>query len=158
MNYHIRPANQTDLQSILALIHRKAAFDNCPDSITATQDKLQNTLFSAQPMAYILLAEIDNSPIGFASYYFTYSSFLAQPGIWLDDIFIESDRRNQTIGTQLIQQLCQIAHRHGCGRIDWTVNVKNSAGIRFYERIGATLKKEVHLCRLSSEAIAQHVA
>ena len=106
-------------------------------------------------MAYILLAETDKaheSPVGYASYHFTYSTFLAQPSIWLDDIFVESTHRNQAIGTQLIEQLCQISQHRGCGRIDWTVDVNNAAGIRFYERMGARLKKEVYLCRLTSDA------
>ena len=160
MPYPIRTASPADLSNLLALIHHKAAFDGCPNSVTATREKLQNTLFSSQPMAYVLLAETndsDSSPIGFASYHFTYSTFLAQPSIWLDDIFVESAHRNQAIGRQLIEQLCQIAHRRGCGRIDWTVDVNNAAGIRFYERMGAQLRKEVHLCRLTAEAISQRL-
>lgn len=112
-------------------------------------------------MAHILIAETrnpDDSPIGFASYHFTYSTFLAQPSIWLDDIFVESTYRNQAIGTQLIEQLCQIAQHRGCGRIDWTVNINNDAGIRFYQRMGARLKTEVHLCRLTSDAITQRLS
>ena len=158
--YRIRPATQTDLPNLLALIHQKADFDGCPNSVTATLEKLKNTLFSAQPMAYVLLAEpedIQQQPIGFASYHFTYSTFLAQSCLWLDDIFVRRDRRNQSIGTQLIQQLCQIAQNGNCERIDWTVNVQNQAGIRFYQRIGAQLKKEVYLCRLSSQTIAQNI-
>ena len=160
MTYQIRAANAADLSDLTALIHHKAAFDGCPEKVTATREKLQNTLFSTQPMAHVLLAEDSNSdisPVGFASYHFTYSTFLAQPSIWLDDIFIESAHRNQSIGTQLIKQLCQIARQHGCDRIDWTVNVNNAAGIRFYQRMGARLKKEVYLCRLTSEAIAQRL-
>lgn len=160
MTYRIRPANLADLSNLLTLIHHKAAFDGCPNSVTATPEKLRNTLFSAQPIAHILLVETDSSndsPVGFASYHFTYSTFLAQPNIWLDDIFVESTHRNRAIGTQLIEQLCQTAQRHGCGRIDWTVNVNNAAGIRFYQRMGARLKKEVHLCRLTSDAIDQRL-
>ena len=160
MAYRIRTANLADLSDLLALINRKAAFDGCPNSVTATREKLQNTLFSAPPMAYVLLAEdndFSSSPIGFASYHFTYSTFLAQPSIWLDDIFVESAHRNRAIGKQLIEQLCQIAHHRGCGRIDWTVDINNAAGIRFYERMGARLRKEVHLCRLTAEAIAQRM-
>ena len=158
MNYRIRAANLEDLSSILTLIHHKAAFDGCPNSVTATYEKLKSTIFSDRPMAHILLAESDRPdtlPVGFASYHFTYSTFLAQPSIWLDDIFIESDHRNQSIGTRLIEQLCQIARQHNCGRIDWTVDVDNAAGIRFYQRMGARLKTEVHLCRLDSETILQ---
>jgi GNAT superfamily N-acetyltransferase len=160
MHYHLRSANINDLQNLLALIHAKAAFDGCPNAVTATTEKLEQTLFAAQPMAYVLLAEVekgDEPPIGFASYHFTYSTFLAQPSLWLDDLFVRSEHRNQAIGTQFIQQLCHIAHRQGCGRIDWTVNVSNHSGIRFYQRMGGKLQTEVHLCRLNGEAIAQHV-
>ena len=158
MSYYIRSARREDLSNILTLIHHKAAFDGCPNGVTATYEKLESTLFSDRPMAHILIVETDRPdkpPVGFASYHFTYSTFLAQPGIWLDDIFIERDYRNQSIGTQLIERLCQIAHQHHCGRIDWTVDVNNAAGIRFYQRMGARLKTEVHLCRLDAEAILQ---
>lgn len=154
MTYHIRAANQKDLSNILTLIHHKASFDGCPNSVTATNDKLKSTLFCPRPLAHILLVESDNPdepPVGFASYHFTYSTFLAQPSIWLDDIFVESAHRNQSIGTQIVEQLCQIALRHNCGRIDWTVDVNNTAGIRFYQRMGAKLQTEVHLCRLTSD-------
>lgn len=158
MAYRIRKASLDDLTDILRLIQRKAVFDGCPERVAATREKLEKTLFAARPMAYILLVETDSAddlPVGFASYHFTFSTFLAQPSIWLDDIFVESAHRNRGIGTQLIEQLCQTASDRDCGRIDWTVDVNNAAGIRFYQRISARLKKEVYLCRMTSEAIAQ---
>ena len=172
MHYSIHPAVPADLQHLLQLIHLKAEFDGCPNAVTATADKLNNTLFTPQPMAHVLLAKTQSDthskeqnkgpsgpmPIGFASYHFTYSTFLAQPSLWLDDLFVMRDYRNQAIGARLIQQLCEIAERHGCGRIDWTVNIHNNAGIRFYERMGARLQTQVHLCRLNQEAIQQHVS
>ncbi|WP_121971005.1 GNAT family N-acetyltransferase [Leptolyngbya sp. BC1307] len=159
MPHHIRPATAADLHTLLGLIHLKAEFDGCPAAVTATAEKLNNTLFSSQPLAHVLLAETDSDiPVGFASYHFTYSTFRAQPSLWLDDLFIKSEHRNQSIGTDLIQRLCQIAHEHGCGRIDWTVDIHNQGGIRFYERMGGKLQTQVHLCRLSQAAIAQHVS
>ena len=158
MTYRIRSACSTDLSNILTLIHRKAVFDGCPNSVTATPEKLEKTLFCSQPLAHILLAETKDSsdpPVGFASYHFTYSTFLAQPCLWLDDIFVESDRRNQGMGARLVHRLCQIAQQHDCGRIDWTVNINNDAGIRFYQRMGAKLKTEVYLCRLDPKAVNQ---
>lgn len=153
----IREAIAPDLPQIMRLIHLKAEFDGCPQSVRATLPKLKDTLFTQTPMAYVLLAETTDSPnpIGFASYHFTYSTFLAQPSIWLDDLFIESAHRNQSIGTQLIQTLCKIARARSCGRVDWTVDVENQAGIRFYQRIGAQLQTQVHLCRLDQTAIEQ---
>jgi ribosomal protein S18 acetylase RimI-like enzyme len=163
MRYTIRPATPADLQNLLALIHLKAKFDGCPSAVTATAKKLNNTVFAKQPLAHVLLVEVDQvdlsvdqiSPIGFLSYYFTYSTFLAQPSLWMDDLFLKSEYRNQKIGTHLMQQLCQIAHRQGCQRIDWTVNVHNSAGIRFYQRVGGRLQNQVSLCRLDQSAILQ---
>ncbi|MEL7224099.1 MAG: GNAT family N-acetyltransferase [Cyanobacteria bacterium P01_D01_bin.36] len=96
---------------------------------------------------------VRSTPIGFASYHFTYSTFLARPGLWLDDLFIQPEYRNQAIGTRLIQSLCKIAQQHNCGRIDWTVDVENTAGIRFYRRMGGQLQTQVHLCRLDRPSI-----
>lgn len=158
MRYTIRPASPDDLQDLLNLIHLKAEFDGCPSAVTATAEKLSSTVFAEPPLAHILLAEVNQaadkiSPIGFASYYFTYSTFLAQPNLWMDDLFLKSEYRNQTVGARLIQQLCQIAYRQGCGRIDWTVNIHNQAGIRFYQRMGGRLQTQVSLCRLDQDAI-----
>ena len=162
----IRAAIAADLPEIMRLIRLKSEFDGCPHTVQATPQKLKDTLFSPRPMAYILLAEVSkksasekstskkSAPIGFASYHFTYATFLAQPSIWLDDLFITSGYRNQSIGTRLIQTLCEIAQDHGCGRIDWTVDINNAAGIHFYQRIGAQLQTQVHLCRLNQSGIA----
>ncbi len=159
--YRTRSATRTDLQSLIQLIHLKADFDGCPNAVTATAEKLDKTLFGPQPMAHILLADLlaesnlGTSPVGFASYHFTYSTFRAQPSIWLDDLFVKPEYRNQGIGTRLIQQLCQIATDYGCGRIDWTVNIHNQSGIRFYQRMGGKLQTQVHLCRLDQAAISR---
>ncbi|MEL6855998.1 MAG: GNAT family N-acetyltransferase [Cyanobacteria bacterium J06607_13] len=163
---HIRPATITDLPRILELIHLKAEFDGCPEAVEATAEALTTTLFCDRPMAHILLAENDaatntsaqtrpTSPLGFASYHFTYSTFLAKPGLWLDDLFVRSEHRNRAIGATLIQTLCSIASQHSCGRIDWTVDVNNQAGIRFYQRMQGQLQTQVHLCRLNKPAIDQ---
>jgi len=154
---HIRPAIATDIPHLLSLIHQKAAFDGCPQAVKATAQKLETTLFSSTPLAHVLLVETptqsNTALIGFASYHFTYSTFLAQPSLWLDDLFLQSEYRSQGIGTQLIQTLCQVAHQHHCGRIDWTVDVDNAAGIRFYQRVGGQLQTQVHLCRLNQSSI-----
>ena len=153
--YRIRSATSADLPTLIQLIHLKADFDGCPSAVTATAAKLDKTLFGSQPMAHILLAEGDPNalPVGFASYHFTYSTFRAQPSLWLDDLFLKTEHRNQGIGACLVQQLCQIAADHDCGRIDWTVNIHNQAGIRFYQRMGGQLQTQVHLCRLDQAAI-----
>ncbi|OKH17950.1 GNAT family N-acetyltransferase [Hydrococcus rivularis NIES-593] len=150
----IREATKSDLPIILKLIYLKAQFDGCPESVEATLQKLEDTLFCNNPIEFILLAEIDREIIGFASYHYIYSTFLAQTCLWLNDLYIKPERRGKGIGTALIERLCQIAQENNCGRIDWTVSINNPKGIKFYERIGATIIQKVRLCRLDKNAIA----
>ena len=140
----------------MELIRLKAEFDGCPESVQATPEKLENDFFGQKPLAFVLLAEIDQNPVGFATYHFTYSSFLAKPGIWLDDLYIKAEHRSNGIGEKLIQHLCEIAQLKGCGRIDWTVAANNERGIKFYHKIGAKIIQKVRLCRLDSKAISSN--
>ncbi|NJN85251.1 MAG: GNAT family N-acetyltransferase [Leptolyngbyaceae cyanobacterium SL_7_1] len=140
----------------MQLIHLKAAFDGCPEAVMATADRLKQDLFGEAPLSSVLLVEISGDIIGFATYHSIYSTFLAKPGLWLDDLFLKPQFRGQGIGTQLMQRLCEIAIETGCERIDWTVAVGNNLGIQFYEKIGATIQQEVRLCRLHRKAIERH--
>lgn len=151
----IRAATFADLSTLMELIHLKAQFDGCPAAVTATRDRLQHGLFSDLPLCSVLLAEVDGQVVGFASYYAIYSTFLAKPGIWLEDLFVKAPYRHQRIGQTLMMHLCQIAQSNGCERVDWTVAVQNTSGQRFYQRIGATISDRVKLCRLNGEAIAR---
>lgn len=153
----IRAAAPTDIDSIMELLHLKAEFDGCPDALVATADQLKSDLFGETSLASVLLAEVDQQIVGFATYHRIYSTFLAKPGIWLDDLFIKAEFRSQKIGRALVSHLCQIAHDTGCARIDWTVDTQNLRGQKFYRQIGAEIKDDVRLCRLDLEAIAVHL-
>ena len=155
--FSIREAKVSDIPLIIDLIHLKAQFDGCPESVEATPQRLEETLFGQQPLAFILLAHSDGNPVGFATYHRIYSTFLAQPGIWLDDLFIKVEYRRRGIGEALIERLCQEAQQIGGGRIDWTVAVDNSPAIQFYEKMGAKVK-QVRVCRLDRQAIARHTS
>jgi GNAT superfamily N-acetyltransferase len=146
----IRIAERNDLETILDFILAKAKFDNAEYALQATLDKLANTLFCDQPLAYVLLAEIENKSIGFALYFYTYSSFLAQPGIWLDDLFVQPQMRHQGIGTALINYLANLGKIKNCGRIEWTVSVHNSPAVDFYQQQGAKILSDIRLCRLEA--------
>jgi GNAT superfamily N-acetyltransferase len=142
----IRTAAPEDVPSILSLIHKKAAFDNGMDSdctpLQATETKLRQTLFGDIPFAKVLLVERSGQAIGFALYYFRYSSFAAQPSIWLDDLYLEPDARGQGIGKALMVELAQQARRHSCSHIGWTASKKNDRGIGFYQALGAEIMGE----------------
>jgi GNAT superfamily N-acetyltransferase len=154
-NISIREANQRDIPAIMELIHLKAEFDGCPKSVEATSQKLEIDLFGEKPLAFVLLAEVDRDAIGLATYYFTYSTFLAKPGIWLDDLYIKAEHRSHRVGQALMLRLRQIGQEKGCGRIDWTVAVSNERGIKFYERIGAKIINKVKLCRLDGQELSK---
>ena len=152
-NVVIRNAQSDDIITIMELLQLKAEFDGYPDSVEATAQKLGADLFGENPLAFVLLAAVNGNPVGFATYHFIYSTFLAKPGIWLDDLYLRSTHRGKGIGQTLIRYLCQIAKENGCGRIDWTVATTNDRGINFYEKVGAKVRREVRVCRLDSAAI-----
>ncbi|NEP04133.1 MAG: GNAT family N-acetyltransferase [Okeania sp. SIO2G4] len=144
----IREAVPSDIKIIMELLYLKARFDGCPESLKATTEQLNNDLFGTTPLTSILLAEVGGKAVGFASYHRIYSTFLAKPGIWLDDLYLKAEYRGKKIGTALMTRLYQIAEETGCGRIDWTVNINNDNGIQFYEKMGANIIEKVRLCRL----------
>ncbi|MFN6487424.1 MULTISPECIES: GNAT family N-acetyltransferase [unclassified Nostoc] len=152
-NIFIRDANKKDIPAIMELIHLKAEFDGCPESVEATLQKLEIDLFQEKPLAFVLLAEVDGDTIGLATYHFIYSTFLAKPGIWLDDLYVKAEYRSQQVGQALMLRLRHIGKEKGCGRIDWTVAVSNERGINFYERMGAKIINKVKLCRLHGQEL-----
>lgn len=154
-NISIRDANQRDIPTIMELIHLKAEFDGCPESVEATPQKLEIDLFGEKPLAFVLLAEVDGDIIGLVTYHFIYSTFLAKPVIWLDDLYVKAEHRSHKVGQALMLRLGKIGQEKGCGKIDWTVAVSNERGIKFYERIGAKIINKVKLCRLDSQALSK---
>lgn len=154
----IRDVQQKDIPIIIELIHLNAEFDGCHESVEATPDKLKADLFGEKPLALVLLAEIDRNTIWFATYYFIYLTFLAKPGIWLEDLYVKAEHRSNKVGQALMLRLCQIAQEKGCGRIDWTVAGSNERAIKFYEKVGANIVQRARLCRLNSKTIASNAS
>jgi len=154
----IRPATPDDLPLILRFIHQKAAFDGCPEMVEATPERLSEALFGDVPTAGVLFAEVAGEPVGFASYYRTYSTFLARPGIWLDVLFVVEPMRSQGIGRALLAHLAAMVEQMGGGRLEWTAARTNDRGLAFYQRNGAERQDAVHLMRLDRQAIAAMIA
>lgn len=151
----IREAELADLEIIQSFIEQKSEFDGVAHLLEATPDKLKPTLFVDSPLVRVLLAEVAGTAVGFAMFYASYSSLLAQPCLWLDDLFVQSHFRGLGIGTTLLKSLAQIAESTNCGRIEWTVNTRNAAGIAFYEKQGARILGNIRVCRIDGSAIAQ---
>lgn len=153
-----RCATIADIPIILELIKLKSEFDGFPDSVKATPELLERGLFSNSPQAQVLFAELDGQVIGMASFHNHFSTFLARPGIWLDDLFIRDRYRSLGAGEALMIRLAEICLAQGGARIEWSTAARNALGIKFYERIGSVIFQGSRLTRLSEDALTRLVA
>jgi GNAT superfamily N-acetyltransferase len=158
MPLSIRPAAVTDVALILQFIRGLADYEKLQAEVEATEDKLRATLFPAdgRPAAECVLAFLDDVPAGFAIFFTNYSTFLAKPGLYLEDLFVPPDLRGKGVGKALLLHLAQLAHRRGCGRMEWTVLDWNQPAIEFYESVGARRMKEWQICRLTGSDLARY--
>jgi len=155
----IRPAQPEDVPLILEFIRGLADYEKLTDGVEATEEKLRRTLFPEDhhtAAAHCVLAIAGGAPAGFALYFFNYSTFLAQPGLYLEDLFVQPEFRGRGIGKALLLHLAKIANTRGCGRMEWTVLDWNQPAIGFYEKLGARRMREWQICRLSGPALAQY--
>ncbi len=150
---NIRFASRSDVDDILSLIRAKAEFDGCLHLLKAQEKEIEEAFFSQSPKAEAIVAEIDGKIIGIATFYAIYSTFVAKPGIWLDDLFVYESFRKSGAGAKLVKKLCSIARSRGCGRIDWIVARDNENGRGFYDSLGAQIFEEVRHARLDEFAI-----
>lgn len=150
-------ATEDDLPIILRFIQDLAVYERLRDKCVANLDKLRKTLFTGPPAAEVLIARIDGNPVGFALFFPSYSTFLAQPGIYLEDLFVDPAARGKGVGFALLASLAQLAVERGSGRLEWAVLTWNQLAIDFYERIGARPMTDWRTYRLEGDALT-HVA
>lgn len=149
----IRPATAGDVAEILRLIRALAAYEKLADEVVATEDALRQTLFGARPAAEVLLAEVRGRTVGLALYFHNYSTFLARPGLYLEDLFVEPEFRGQGIGKALLAAVARLAVQRGCGRFEWAVLDWNAPAIEFYRSLGARPLNDWTLFRVTGEAL-----
>lgn len=149
----VGPAQPNDVPAIGQLIQALADYEKLAHEVTGQVENLTQHLFGDRPYAEALLARVDDQPVGFALFFHNYSTFLMQPGLYLEDLFVLPDYRGQGIGKVLLQAVGQVAVERGCGRLEWNVLDWNSPAIAFYERMGAEIKPEWQLCRVTGEAL-----
>ena len=150
--YNIRSATGEDAARLLDFIRKLAEYEKLSDSVTASTERLRKYGFSDHPYFEALLAEdADGCALGMALYFFTFSTFLAKPTLYLEDLFVLPEWRNNGIGKSFFRRLLAIAKERGCGRVEWSVLDWNEASIHFYESIGATPVKGWTAYRLEKE-------
>ena len=161
-SFTLRAAELRDVGAIVQLIRELADFEKLSHLVQATPEKLRPQLFGEKPAAEALVAEVpgvagagaDPVVVGFALFFTNFSTFLAQPGLYLEDLYVQPAHRGSGIGEALLTRLAQLAVSRGCGRFEWCVLDWNRDAIRFYERMGAEVMPEWRVCRVTGDALA----
>lgn len=151
----IRPAAESEVALVLALIRELAEYERLAHAVVATEDDLRVTLFGARRCANVVLACIDDAPVGYAIYFFNYSTFLGRPGLYLEDLYVRPAVRQRGLGRLLLAHLGRVALARGCGRIEWAVLDWNESAIGFYRALGASPTDEWTTYRLTGDALAR---
>jgi GNAT superfamily N-acetyltransferase len=165
--HRIRPATLADVVGIVAMIRELAEFERLTHLCEVTPERLRPHLFGERPMAECLVAEAPPLAPGedpssrpadglaaFALYFHNFSTFLAKPGLYLEDLYVRPSQRGTGLGKALLQSLGRVAVERGCGRFEWSVLDWNENAIRFYEGMGATVMPDWRICRVAGDRLA----
>lgn len=157
--FTLRAAEPRDLDAIVGLIGELAEFEKLTHLLQVTPEKLRPHLFGPRPVAEALVAERAGGRIvAFALFFTNFSTFLGQPGLYLEDLYVQPDQRGAGIGEALLRRLGRMAIERGCGRFEWSVMDWNANAIRFYERMGATVMPDWRICRVAGADLQRFAA
>ncbi|HWG51205.1 MAG TPA: GNAT family N-acetyltransferase [Candidatus Acidoferrales bacterium] len=151
----IRTATSADVSLMLQFIHRLAEYEREPNAVVATEQDLLRDGFGPEPKYRCLIAEWDGAPAGFALFFFNYSTWLGQPGLYLEDLFVLPEMRGKGIGKALLKKLAQIAVEENCYGMRWQVLEWNEPALKFYDSLGATIMDEWETMRLMEPALSR---
>jgi GNAT superfamily N-acetyltransferase len=154
----IRPATAADVAEILRFIKALALYERGLDQVTATEEGLLRDGFGPHPFYDCLIAELDGRTAGFALYFHNYSTWRGQPGIYLEDLFVEPELRGLGIGKALLERVAAVAIEKGCRRLQWQVLDWNTSAIDFYVAMGGEFMDEWRTVRLDDEALERLAA
>jgi GNAT superfamily N-acetyltransferase len=157
----IRAAAPPDVEPIFELIKQLAEYERSPDQVHGTPELLFEALFGEHPSAEALVAERDGSPIGFALFHGTFSTWECRPGIWLEDLFVPPEHRRGGVGGSLLAAVAAIALERGCARLEWAALDWNNLALDFYAKLNARQLSEWIMHRLDGaqlEAVARRAA
>ena len=149
----IAAATERDVPIILEMIRGLAEYEKLSHLVAATEDLLRRSLFGERAAAEVLLAYQREECVGFALFFANYSTFLAQPGIYLEDLFVKPEARGNGAGRALLRELARLATERGCGRVEWSVLDWNEPYIGFYKKLGAVPLSDWTIFRLTGEAL-----
>ncbi len=153
MALKIERATERDLPAIVGLVRQLAEYEKLAHVMVSREEDFRRALFGPQRNVEALLAFSGDAPVGFALYFYNFSTFLGKRGIYLEDLFVEPEYRGQGIGKALLQRLAGIAQEEDCGRMEWSVLTWNQPSIDFYHRLGAVTLDDWRTFRLTGAAL-----
>ena len=139
---------------LLSMVTELAEYERAGDQVTGTERQLDGALFGPRPVAEALIAEVNELSAGFAIFFHTFSTWLCQPGLYLEDLYVRPEHRGAGVGRALLACLARIAVHRGCPRFEWSALKWNAPAIGFYDRIGAERLDEWEVFRLSGDRLA----
>lgn len=153
MTVAVRKARRDDAPRVLELVDALADYERLPRPDAGARERLLRDGFGASPRFELLVGERDGALAGYALFFETYSSFLARPTLYLEDLFVHPDHRKSGLGLALFRAVASEAVRRECGRMEWAVLTWNRLAIDFYERLGAVALQEWRTFRLAGDAL-----
>ncbi|MEG0923265.1 MAG: GNAT family N-acetyltransferase [Comamonas sp.] len=150
---NIRPATEQDIELILHFVRELAIYEKAEEEAKATPEHIRRTLFCANPAVFGLICEVDGKAVGFAVYFFNFSTWQGQHGLYLEDLYVTPDARGHGAGKALLQRLAQIALDKHCGRFEWSCLDWNEPSLKFYDNLGALPQTEWIRYRMTGEAL-----
>src|SRR5262245_826678 len=153
MRFSINQITRDEISGLLELIRELARFEKLEHELEATVESLTQSLFGPKPVAGALVGSAAGEMVGYALYFFTFSSFIGRPGIWLEDLYVRPAFRRQGLGRAMIEAVAKIGAERNCGRFEWTALNWNKNALDFYRKLGAQMMDEWVLVRMNSEGL-----
>ncbi len=154
-NFCIRKAEISDVPIVLDFIKKLAEYEKLSHEVIATEEKLERYLFGEEKVAEVVMGYFHEIPVGFALYFFNFSTFLARPGIYLEDLYVLEQYRGKGFGKALLAYLAKTAVEKGCGRLEWAVLDWNEPSIEFYKSLGAIQMDQWIVSRLTGDGLVK---
>jgi GNAT superfamily N-acetyltransferase len=158
MNSAIEPVTPADVPALLEMIRELARFEKLEQEVVATPELYHEALFGSQPSAGALLARADGELAGYAVYFFTFSTFVGRPGIWLEDVYVRPAFRQRGLGRALLEAVARVGVQRGCGRFEWTALNWNKNALDWYRSVGARTMDEWIMLRLNADGLRRVAA
>jgi GNAT superfamily N-acetyltransferase len=153
MKFSINEIRQDEVSGLLELIGELARFEKLEHEVEATVESLTASLFGPEPVVGALIGRVGDELAGYALYFFTFSSFVGRPGIWLEDLYVRPAFRRQGLGRMMIEAVARIGAERNCGRFEWTALNWNKNALDFYQKLGAKMMDEWVLVRMNAEGL-----